>query len=287
MTGLSKTSIAQPKSAVKTQEKECEECIKVLKDAMNNAETIFIKVHAAEAMIFNNYYAGINDCFLKLIKEEPNLIVASRVLARVNKNDKSKYQSYVNTLLYQLGHADSVRGKLIALESLAKIGFKQPLPEIVQYADTGTHGFKAMACWVLANSGKPADEDRLAHLLTSSDPTEFRGASYALRFRKNVKPETLKLLVACAERVEKNDPARAYVLSSVYVHATTAKSEQEAKEKLLTYLHGAVPERYEVAEAFSMKGTLKDIPTLNTLMADENIDVRVAAAKALWSIKRK
>lgn len=287
MTSVTQSAIAQTKSPAKNREKKCEECLQVLKDAMNNAETIFIKVHAAEAMIFNNYYAGINDCFIKLIKEEPNLIVASRVLARVNKNDKSKYQSYVNTLLYQLGHADSVRGKLIALESLAKIGFQKPLPEIKQYADTGTHGFKAMACWVLANSGKPVDEDRLAHLLISLDPTEFRGAAYALRFRNKVKPETLKLLAACAKRVEKNDPARVYVLSSLYVHTTTAKSERETREKLLSYLHGLVNERYEVAEAFSMKGTLKDIPTLKTLIADENIDVRVAAAKALWSIKRK
>jgi len=280
-------SVAQNTSAFNNQKKDCKECINVLKNAMQSGETIIIKVHAAEALIFNNYYTGINACFNKLIKEEPNLIVASRVLARVHKNDKVKYQSYINTLLYQLGHADSLRGKLIALESLAKLGFQQPLPEIVQYADTGTNGFKAMACWVLANSGKPADEYRLAHLLISNDPTEFRGAAYALRFRKKVKPETLKLLTACAEKVEKDNSARVYVISSLYVHAATAKAQQEAKDTLLTYINGAVNERYEVAEAFSMKGTLKDIPTLNKLITDENMDVRVATAKALWSIKRK
>jgi hypothetical protein len=280
-------SSAQNTPAPGDQKKDCRECIDVLKNAMQSAETIFIKVHAAEALIFNNYYTGISTCFNKLVKEEPNLIVASRVLARVYRNDKVKYQLHVNTLLYQLGHADSTRGKLIALESLAKIGFKKTLPEIIQYADTGTHGFKAMACWVLANSGKPEDEDRLAHLLTSGDPTEFRGAAYALRFNKKIRPETLKLLTACAERVKEDDPARVYVISSLYVHAATATLEQDAKDKLLTYLKGNVGERYEVAEAFSMKGGLKDIPILNKLITDENMDVRVAAAKALWSIKRK
>ena len=280
-------TVSQNTPLHKNQKKDCKECITVLNDALQSGETIFIKVHAAEAMIFNDYYTGINAAFNKLIKEEANLIVASRVLARVHKNDKEKYQSYINTLLYQLDHTDSLRGKLIALESLAKIGFKQPLPEIVQYADTGTNGFKAMACWVLANSGKPGDDDRLAHLLTSTDPTEFRGAAYAFRFREKVTLKTLKLLTACAKRLEKDNPARVYVISSLYVHAATVKAQQEAKDKLLTYMNGAIGERYEVAEAFSMRGTLKDIPTLNKLLADENMDVRVAAAKALWSIKRK
>lgn len=263
----------------------CKECIAVLKDALQNGETIFIKVHAAEAMMLNGYYTGIGTAFNKLIKEQPNLIVASRVLARVYKNDNAKYQTHLNTLLYQLNNADSTRGKLIALESLAKIGYSKPIPEIKSYADTGTNGFKAMARWVLSNTNKPADEDNLAKLLTSNDPTEYRGAAYALRFKKKIKPETLQLLTGCAKKVEETHAARVYVLSSWYVHAAAAKASQEAKEKLLTYMNGAVNERYEIAEAFSMRGTVKDIPILNKLMSDENMDVRVAAAKALWSIK--
>ncbi|MEJ7826737.1 MAG: HEAT repeat domain-containing protein [Segetibacter sp.] len=278
MISVTETSPAQKQNI-------CKECLIVLKDALQNGETIFIKVHAAEALMFNDYYTGIGTTFNKLVKEQPNLIVASRVLARVYKNDKAKYQAHLNTLLYQLTDADSTRGKLIALESLAKIGFQKPLPEITLYADTGTNGFKAMARWVLSNSNKPADEDDLAKLLTSVDPTEFRGAAYALRFKKKIEPKTLQLLTACAKRVEKDNAARVYVLSSWYVHTVGAKAEKEAKENLLTYMTGAVNERYEVAEAFSMKGTVKDIPTLNKLMADENMDVRVAAAKALWSIK--
>jgi hypothetical protein len=279
---VSSTTVSAQKKAV-----ACKECLTILKDALQNGETIFIKVHAAEAMMFNDYYTGISTAFNKLVKDQPNLIVASRVLARVYKNDKAKYQLHLNTLLYQLSNADSTRGKLIALESLAKIGFSKPLPEVKSYADTGTNGFKAMARWVLSNSNKPADEDNLAKLLTSNDPTEYRGAAYALRFKKKIKPETLQLLTACAKRVEETHAARVYVLSSWYVHAATAKASQEAKEKLLTYMNGAVNERYEVAESFSMRGTVKDIPILNKLMSDENMDVRVAAAKALWSIKAR
>jgi len=279
-------NITQSLSA-QNNHKVCKECVTVLKEALQNGETIFIKVHAAEAMIFNDYYTGISTAFNKLIKEQSNLIVASRVLARVYQNDKAKYQSYINALLYQLNNADSTRGKLIALESLAKLGFQESLPEIKLYADTGTNGFKAMACWVLSNSNSAADEDRLAKLLASKEPTEYRGAAYALRFKKKIKPETLQLLTACAKRVEKAHAAKVYVLSSWYVHAATAKTAQESKKKLLTYMNGAVNERYEVAESFSMRGTVKDIPVINKLMSDENMDVRVAAAKALWSISQR
>jgi hypothetical protein len=287
MVSSTKKITAQNSKSRDGKTRECPECQKLLIDAMKNGETIFIKLHAAEALILNDYYTGVGSAFKELIKIESNLIFASRVLARVYKYDKTKYDGYINTLLFQLDNADSLRGRLIALESLAKLGFRKRLPAILQHADTGTNGFKPMARWVLANSGKAEDEAGLAQLLKSSDPLEFRGAAYALRFRKKVTPATAKLIAACAKRLKDDDPARPYVLSSLYVHGTTAKAEKEAKEKLLKYLNGAPNERYEVAEAFSMKGSSKDFPILNKLMEDENMDVRVAAAKAMWIIKRK
>jgi len=277
---------AQPlKQAAKNAGKE--ECITVLTDAMKNGETIFIKVHAAEALIFNNYYTGIDETFQKLVKEPGTQIIATRVLARTNKNEPKKYKTYITTLLYQLENADSVRGKLIALESLAKLGFSHPLPIIKNHADTGTGGFKAMARWVLANSGKADDETKLAALLTSNDPADYRSAAYALRFFKKVKPATIPLLIACANRVEKDNPARVYVISSLFVHGPTAAVRNDTKTKLLAYLTGAVAEKYEVAEALAVAGTKADITSLKQLLNDENTDVRVAAAKALLSIQSR
>jgi len=263
------------------------EYITILTDAMQSGETIFIKVHAAEALIFNNYSKEIEACFKKLVKEPGNLIVASRVLARTNKKDPAKYHSYINTLLYQLENADSVRGKLIALESLSKLGFHNPTPLIKSLADTGTGGFKAMARWVLANSGKAEDEVRLAAMLTSEEVPEYRTAAYGLRFFKSIRPETLHLLTDCAQRIKADEPARVYVISSLFVHAPTTRARQDTKTKLLAYLTGTVGERYEVAEALALKGTEKDMPTLKKLLADENMDVRVAAAKAMLSIQSK
>ena len=263
------------------------ESIAILTGAMKHGETIFIKVHAAEALIFNNYYTGIDAAFKKLVKEPGNEIVATRVLARTNKKDPKKYKTYINTLLHYLEHADSVRGKLIALESLSKLGLHDPLLVVKNYADTGSGGFKSMARWVLANSGNAKDEAHLAAMLTSTEPADYRTAAYALRFFKSIRPATVPLLVDCANRVEKDHPARVYVISSLFVHAPTARVRQDTKAKLLTYLTGAVGEKYEVAEALALAGTKDDIPKVKKLLADENTDVRVAAAKAMLSIQSK
>ncbi len=263
------------------------ECIALLTNAMEHGKTIFIKVHAAEALIFNNYYTGIDACFKKLVKEPGNQIIATRVLARTNKKDDKKYRSYINALRYQLEHADSVRGRLIALESLGKLGFDTPLPLIKSLADTGTSGFRAMARWVLANSGKAADEAQLAAMLASDDPADYRTAAYALRFLNTIRPETLPLLSDCANRVEKDHPARVYVISSLFVHAPATQVRHDTKAKLLEYLTGATGEKYEVAEALALAGKQEDIPAVKQLLADENNDVRVAAAKAMLSIQSK
>ncbi|MEJ7767249.1 MAG: hypothetical protein WKF89_05525 [Chitinophagaceae bacterium] len=254
----------------------------LLREAMQSGETFIIKVHAAEALINNNYTEGIDSVFSLLIQESPsNLFGASRVLARVNKNDPGKYENFVNKLLAAFLHADSVRGQLIALESLAKLGYCKPLDEINRLSNQhGENGLKGMARWILSNSDKAADEARLAELLTSDVALDYRYAAYALRFFKKIRSSSYNLLEACNKRVVNDDAAKVYILSTLFVHAGEAKSV-EAKANLLTYLDGAVNERYEVAEALSLKGSHADIGVLQKLFSDENMDVRVAAANAL------
>ena len=74
-----------------------------------------------------------------------------------------------------------------------------------------------------------------------------------------------------------------YVLSAAFVH-TPANKNADIKEALFAYLKGAPGERYETAEALSLKGTTADLPVLETLFADSDNDVRVAAANAMIKI---
>lgn len=268
-----------------TRDNDSNRCIALLKEAMLSGETFIIKVHAAEALINNHHTEGIDSLFSLLIQEAPaNLYGASRVLARVHKNDPGKYNIFVNKLVDAFLHADSLRGGLIALESLAKLGYSQPLNEIIQLSKSGENGLKGMARWVLANSGKAADEVRLAEPLTSSVGLDYRYAAYSLRFFKKIQTSSYKLLETCNKRIADTDPAKVYVLSSLFVHANAATSEQ-AKSQLFAFINGAVAERYEVAEALALKGTKADINVLHKLLEDENMDVQVAAANAVLKIK--
>ncbi|GAB3907941.1 hypothetical protein GCM10028803_42620 [Larkinella knui] len=270
--------------AQKSPEETKTQCISLLREAVQSAESFFIKVHAAEALIGNHLPQGIEPVFTDLQKAAPDYFLGStRILARLHKSNPARYESQVDQILTVFLHSEIVRQRLIALESLGKLGYSQPLPQIRQQADHGTDGMKPMARWVLANSGRAEDEAQLAEMLTLTDPLSYRYAAYACRFLETIRPATYALLETCAARIPVDDPQRVYVLSALFVHSPEPK-RPATRAALRAYETGEIGERYEVAEALSLRGTVADVPVLEKLLADENQDVRVAAANALLRI---
>jgi hypothetical protein len=252
-----------------------------LKQAAANGETFFIKVHAAENLIYHHESSGLEEQFLQLKEASPDNVIGSvRVLARLSKHDPVKYQSYINQLLQQFEHGATLKVQLTALESLGKLGYHEPLPAIKAHADTGTNGFKGMARWILANDGRGANEDRLSELLLSKLEIDYRYAAYALRFKPATNALTMERLKQCLQSIKTDDVARVYVASCLFVHGQ-AVDKQEVKPVLMAYMHGETGQRYEVAEAIGLGGSKDDLTTLQKLLADENTDVRVAAANAI------
>jgi HEAT repeat protein len=205
------------------------------------------------------------------------------VLARLNKHNAVKYQEYIDELVKLFQTSKETKVQLTALESLGKLGYSERLPAIVADADTGTHGFNGMARWILSNSGKDADEDRLSELLLSKNEIDYRYAAYALRFKSHTNAKTVERLKTCLQALKADDPARVYVASALFVHSKPA-DRSSVKPTLLTYLSGAVGQRYEVAEALGLGGDKTDLPVLQKLLTDENTDVKVAAANAVLHI---
>ncbi len=262
----------------------CDKSLTVLKNTVSEGETFFIKVHAAENLIFHVHTEGLDTTFARLQTVSPdNYIGSARVLARLYKHQPEKYQHYINQLLYEFKQSTNRRASLTALESLGKLEYKNLLPELEAYADTGTMGFKGMARWVLSNNNSKATENRLSALLLSGDILDYRYAAYALRFKDKINKLSLTRLRDCLKRLAARDIARVYVASSLFVHSRD-RQKQKAKAILLTYLNGDVGQRYEVAEALGRAGNQSDIPTLGRLFVDENADVRVAAANALLRV---
>ena len=269
-------------AAVK-QDKECAKNLSLLQQTLSDTAGFFIKVHAAENLIRRGCTAGIREQFEQLQKASAdNEIGAARVLARLQQNDPAAYRSSVELLLDRFRNG-AAKSRLVALESLGKLGYCDRSAAVKARADTGTGGFKAMARWVLANSGTPAAENRLSELLLSHEPVDYRYAAYALRFKTTVHGYTLQRLLGCLGRLEKEDAARVYVAGCLYVHSTGTR-QQAAKAVLITYINGDAAQRYETAEALGIAGNRSDIPLLQTLLVDGNADVRVAAANALLKL---
>jgi HEAT repeat protein len=261
-------------------------CVDTLRNAISTAKSFFIKVHAGEALVSNNHTEGIENAFIQLRAENPaNAIGATRVLARLYKHigDITNYDACIKLVTNQYLHGDSAHPRLVALESLGKLGYTTELPEVKQDAATGSGGFRAMARWVQCNGGTQAGEDSLAALLAYPDAADYRGAAYALRFKGSVSDSTRQLLEQCVNRLPVTEPARVYVVSALFVHSSGAQKDT-VKKQLLEYLQGPVAARYELAEALSRNGEEEDVPVLERLLKDADQDVRVAAANALLKI---
>ncbi|MCD6598695.1 MAG: sodium/solute symporter [Bacteroidales bacterium] len=264
-----------------------ERCLEVLHEAMVSDENFWMNVHAAEALIYNVYTDGVEEYFLKLQNDpRSNIIGISRVLARLNKKDAVQYQKYIHQIRDVFLNSDSVNQRITALESLGKLGYSEPLPEILRLADEGESSMKTFSRWILANSGDAKDEARLAELLNSKEPKEYFYAAYALRFMDGVNPETYASLKACASRLTKDAPYRVYVLSTLFVHSPP-ENKNKVKEDLLTYIQGEKSERYEVGQALAISGTVSDIQILEQLLDDSDMDVQVSAANALLRVERR
>ncbi len=265
-----------------------QDCVDTLQQAVASANSYFIKVHAGEALVANGYTDNVEDSFLKLREANPTQPTgATRVLARLYKEtDAKKYQECISLILDQYQHADSTHPRLVAVESLGKLGYTDTLAAIEADAQHGEGGFKAMARWVLSNNGAKETEDSLAALLTSTEVVDFRGAAYALRFKQHVSDNTYQLLEQCAVRMNAADLPAVYVYSSTFVHAPAGKKEA-AKKQLLQLVQGPSAAKYEICEALSIGGDATDLPLLETLFKDADHDVRVAASNAILKIQKR
>jgi len=263
-----------------------ERCIAILRNAMTSGNYSWMNVHAAEALIADGRPEGVEARFRALEKDSTsNIIGICRVRARLHANSPATRQIYVDRIRDEFLDSDSLKQRITALESLGKLGYSRPLPEIRALAENGEGALKAFSRWVLANSGDTKAQARLAALLRSTEPTDYFYAAYALRFFKKITPESYASLDSCAARLAPDAPHRVYVLSALFVHASPDNKDAIRKE-LLKYVHGEKSEKFEMAQALAICGTVSDIPVLEQLLDDQEMDVQVSAANALLQIER-
>lgn len=252
-----------------------------LKQTVETNDNYWIRIHAAEALIFNNFTIDAEQLFKhELSGDGVEKIGALRVMAMAGREDSIKIDSIANEILYQFEIAENEHTKLVALETLGKLGIYLPDEQISTLAQTGEGGLKGMARWVLANSGNAQDINALADLLFSTDSLQFLYASSSLRYIQNISPEVYLKMKEKYNSLDKDHPFRVYLVSSIYVHAPIEELSV-FKNQLQAYLVGEVYERHEVYKALALRGSEEDIAIIKEGFKTEiHDDVKVSASNA-------
>ena len=276
---------AAPAASLAQQDERREQAVFILRQALGEGRQ-WTKVRAAEALLWNGYYAGVKETLERELESAapPYRIGVWRALAKAQGNDQAAAKRYIGKIrdaFLDVHGPDRVH----AIEALAKLGYSERPAELVRVAREEKGSFRAFARWALANSGDAGDETALAELLDSSDGRV--NAAYALRHLKKIQPATLTRLEAVAFSPSTEARSRVYALSACYVHSAR-EPKSKARQELLKYLTaGNTEQKVEVCAALGTSGDRRDEAVPEALLKDEDIDVRVAAAHALLRIERR
>mgnify|MGYP001013405766 CR=1 FL=1 len=205
-------------------------CLTIVREAMGEGKE-FVKVHAAEALLWTGYPENVRELFLNEPDTEPRYRIGVwRVLAQAAPclDERKDYENKILAVLLEPNAPDRTH----AAETSGKLGVTSHDPEVIHLAAEGDGSCQAMARWVMANSGDEKDEAYLAELLESSDAAARGCAAYAFRFFKTIRPETYLKLKTAAEKEPLGSPQYANITSPLYLHAA-AEERPAIHERLL------------------------------------------------------
>jgi len=260
-------------------------CLAVLHQALSEGK-VWVKVHAAESLLWTGHPEGVRDIFLEEEKTAgPQYRIGVwRVLAQAAPDEQARkqYVDKITAVFFDLKASD----RLHASETLGKLGYTSHDPEVLRVAEKGEKSFQSMARWIMANSGDAKDEAYLAELLTSEDPETRSCSAYALRFLKTIRPETYAKLKAAAEKEPHDSQQRALILSPAYLHAPEA-DKTSIHAQLIQYADtGTKDDKREVCAALGRRPNPEDLPILTRLLDDPDLDAQAGAAEAILRIAR-
>ena len=260
-------------------------CLSVLHEALAEGKE-FVKVHAAESLIWTGNAGNVREVFLSEPATVPRYRIGVwRVLAQAAPDPKGR-QEYANKILAVLLDT-SAPDRTHAAETSGKLGVTSHAPEVLLLAGGEAGSCQAMARWVLANSGDEKDEAYLAELLESPNADARGCAAYALRFFKKIRPATYEMLKAAAEKEPADSPQRANMISPLYLHASPAERPAVRVRLLQCAGSGRTEDKREVCAALGRVPNPEDIPFLTKLLDDAELDARAGAAEAILRIENK
>ena len=272
-------------------EERRQQCLAKLRQALGE-EQRWIKVHAAEYLLWLDYPQGVSETFqeeLALHGREPEYRIGIwRVLAQAERDPRraAPWVARVREAFLDPSAPD----RLHAVETLAKLNAKateEVLGPLEEAARQATGAMAVFSRWVLLNSGLPGAEDRLAELLDSPDETTRRLAGYCFGRIPSVSPGVSERLASAASREAPASPAHAALAAAAAIHGPR-DSRGRFKQLVLSYARtGTVEQRLRALEALGRVADEGDLGLLEELLSDPDADVRAAAAWAALRVERR
>ncbi len=258
-------------------------CLSALHEALADGKE-FVKVHAAESLIWTGNAGNVRELFLDEPITAPRYRIGVwRVLAQAapNPRERQEYENKILAVLLDPNASDRTH----AAETSGKLGVTSHAPEVLLLAKGEAGSCQAMAQWVLANSGEEKDEACLAELLESPNNDARGCAAYALRFFKKIRPATYEKLKTAAEKEPVGSPQRSNMISPWYLHSTLGERPDVRTRLMQCTETGRSEDKREVCAALGRMPNPEDIPFLTKLLADADLDVRAGAAEAILRIE--
>ncbi len=250
-----------------------------LKEVMVSESPFWVRIHAAEALVDNNFEIDPEEVFKQELNSNGEKRTGVlRVMAKKHVNDSLVFDSLSNEILSHYLAGKDMRTKLVSLETMGKLGLYFPDKGIERIAADSTGGIQVLAQWAVSNSGDKKDMAVLAQFLNSPDTLQFRYAAYALGFKKNLPSDILSAMKKKYSELSKDHPFRIYLLSALFRQSPT-----EYRGELLKYSNGRTYERYELFNALSDAGAKEDIDFIESGFNDSDTDVKIAVSRAFLS----
>ncbi len=258
-------------------------------EALRGAESgdVIKSMHAAEVLAWDGYGAEVSAQYRKQLPTAAGRarVVVWRVLAQSDPDPaaRSRYVRLVRDAALDTKSPDAE----FDLESLAKLGYAGRETPFVELAAHGEPVMKILARWVIANSGRSHDEAYLAELLDLPDSRNRGIAAYALRFLKQLHPETIRKLEAKYEAEPASGAGRVFFVTTLYTHGP-ARDRQKLKRELLMYADkGNEEARYQSLLTVGRWADREDLPEFQRYLSDPDADIRIAASHAILTTLRR
>lgn len=284
-------------------------CVQALREVMMT-QSQFVKVHAAEYLIWSGHPDSVQNVFLKEEQlhgeEHPYRIGIWRVLAQVavNQQDKDKWIDSIQHAFMDVDGQDRIN----AAETLAKLNIA-PAPhnaEMVQNAmESNNPSLSLYTLWAASNSGADSLQqcrNKLLHLLSSdhADSLQKTLSSYIIRHIDDLNANEWNMLATNALSEPDTSLAKVYMLSAAYITVPEDSMRTGLYKKIKAQLINEdqsprVGSRTELSAVLAEKGTPADLPVLLTMLNNmhplekesDNADVRSAAAYAILEIGKR